>query len=79
MSEMVKVMATQRGHFGDRTREEGETFMVPRELLTAKKDEKGKVVPPTWFEEVVEEEVRTTRAVRRSEVEAQVKDASDLA
>lgn len=78
--EMVKVMATQRGHFGDRVREVGETFEVPRDLLTAKKklDDKGKptdeVVPPTWFEEVVDEEVKTTKTVRKSQ-----RSADDLA
>lgn len=77
MEKMVKVMATARGHCGKQVREEGEVFEVPASLLAAKKTADGSVVPPTWFEEVIEQDVKTTQLVKKSEKGAGKKGATD--
>ena len=70
MEKTTKVMATKRGLFNNTVYEEGQVFEVPASLLTAKKDEHGKVVPPTWFEEVVERESKATQFVKKESKKA---------
>lgn len=48
----VKVVATKQGFMGTMFREVGDVFEVDEALFTAKVDEFGEPVPPTWFERV---------------------------
>ena len=69
MEKMLKVIATKVGHYDSRVREVGDIFEVPASFMTARRDDHGKVTPPTWFEPVEEREVVTKSYVRKAQAQ----------